>query len=235
MVLDLAATALDFFNSNEGFFSLVLSAGLLWVYRNQNRILRAQRRSDVQIVDREYRGDSLKLQLANYGRGAASNLSIQTIPRAKFERSSEDEPEDPEAVPWPAERPIRKVDSDGEQTREQSLLPQTRNVEFTCEPPLGLKRGEDITKYANFSSGTRNFARAGISEFDFKLVIKYQDELGKEESRAIQSAPTSTAGVDLSEGPTLQECYTGIVSGELIENPTTTTGSVRKFLQWVSN
>jgi len=225
---------LDFFNSNEGFFSLILSSGLLWVYKRQDRILRADRRCDVQIVDREFQGDSLKRQLANYGRGTASNLSLETIPRAKFERSSEDVAEEPDAVPCRAERPIRKVSSDGQQTREQSILPQTRNVEFTCDPPLGLIHGENETKYANFSSGARRFAHEGISEFDFKLVIKYQDELGKESSIPVQSGPVSTTGVDLSEGPTLQECYTGIGSEELIESTARNRRGLRKFLLWPS-
>jgi hypothetical protein len=62
-----------------GFASVVLSLALAFLYNEQKKLQEANHKAALEVINWDWDGDELDVEVANYGNGVARNLSLTTL------------------------------------------------------------------------------------------------------------------------------------------------------------
>jgi len=196
--------------------SLVLSALLVLLYKQQYHLLKIEQTPTIEVSDWEMEGDSVTLYLSNFREGVAKNLRLRTT--VEFPTtdkvnlvSDSRNPNNVEVIT--VEHNIYRHE-EGEKLRERDIMGAERKVEFRGEPPFPDPTGRG---YGNFQSGVGKTLSLGDNEFCFWIDVVYETEFGDEETEVV-TIPGRWFKIDKEEGERLYKTRPNEITFEYVFN-----------------
>lgn len=142
--------------------TLTLSAALAALYSEmkdlQEKQLKLENKSELQISGYEVKGNYIELEISNYGRGQAKDLNV--VMEIEFENDNYDIQE---------RSVMLRKKKEGSLTRENSIQPHKENEKFQATPQLEVDE-----KIGDFRSIVRENFEEG-EEFEIQLYLEYSD------------------------------------------------------------
>lgn len=196
----------------EALLGATLTAITAYLLYSQTRIFRRQAdieekmlafetEPSLEVVDKEFRGNDVLVDIANYGHGIAQELKLQcrvTCPDVEWYNG----------VPY--ETPLKRYDMDEERTFEDSSVrPQEEPTTYIAEPVQVAREirdaDSDFTE-SGFETLLRELSGEG-GDVTVHLEVRGQSTVEDEDCSA-DVCDDFTAGLTvLSESPSLQEVY----------------------------
>lgn len=156
-------------NNFTGLGSLVLSALLVFLYRQQKEILRVDKLPEIEISSRSFDGDTLEVVISNYGDGLAKNISYHTVVQV---------PDKDGFKPMFATSSARRMTEESERTLERSLRPHESQVKFEGVPRIKYQLEGRTRRLADFSTGFAQLNQDDIDSVWFQIYVVAEDQLG---------------------------------------------------------
>ena len=152
----------------SNYLSLLTSIGLLYLYYQQQKILKLNQLPSVEVSSIDTSGDEITLSIANYGGGLAKNLRIKTT--IDFTQ------ENKEAIK--VEQRLNRVSECGEISKERAIRSEQRDVRFRGFPGFGFTE-EKV--YGRFSTGIYEaITKENIRNFNLRIELCYSNQLNEE-------------------------------------------------------
>lgn len=169
-----------------GLGSVLLTAGLVYLYLRQTRLQerqteiqeRQQQLSEsqaqpvVEVGAVDVEGDQLYVTLSNGGGGIAKNLEIVT--EVDFQPTSDIEPVETQS---PLSELVAEEYGDELNVDEigRSLRPYETNSTFVGTPLLGVRLEDGTVRRYGFLEGVRELEEHGVEELSCRISIRYAD------------------------------------------------------------
>lgn len=143
---------------------------LAYLYKQQKDLLEIERMPSIDVSDYELHEDAISLVVSNYGHGLAKDFRIRTWIRYPDDRE------------YRVTKRIYKLNPHGESTQDRSIGPQQNNVTFRAEPGFAFEQDQ---RYVNFSTGIYQAVNAGDCEFEYTVVLVYENQLDEKDTRPV--------------------------------------------------
>lgn len=160
--------------------------------QKEAKLAELERKPLLEVPDFSINGESIELEVSNYGGGLATDMRLATV--VEFEGRGK-------IQPGIASVPLRRASNSSRPKNSRSIRPHDEGLRFKATPYMSVHSDNSAS---GFPLGTSTLVDAEIESFAFQFYVRYTTVTGERYSVPVFSKPRD---VNANEPLTLEEAY----------------------------